>query len=137
MVSEIEHVKVLFVDDEQKSALNYVTFLKKHCHEVHIAQDGIIALNKYKKFKPDLIFLDINLPNLSGIDVLKNIRQKDLTTKVIIFTAHSELHYYNKVSELGITEYLLKPISRLELKEVLYLVKQEIIEEKRRIDGDR
>ncbi|QOY52757.1 response regulator transcription factor [Candidatus Sulfurimonas baltica] len=117
---------ILFVEDEDATRENYVRFLKKYYENVYEACDGEEAYKIYKDKKPHILIVDINIPKLSGINLLKKIRENDHSIKVIMLTAHSETHYLLEATELMLTKYLIKPITRDELKNALNLVLQEL-----------
>ena len=126
MNTDIHSFKILFVEDEQALRENYVTYLKRYFIDVYEAEDGEEAYEIYKEKKPHILIVDINIPKMNGIDLLKKIREEDHTTKAIILSAHSDVSYLLKATELKLTKYLVKPISRQEIKEALELVVQEL-----------
>ena len=123
---DFEKMKLLFVDDQAQTTQNYIEYLKRYCYVVDTAQDGIQAYKKYHEFKPDIILLDINMPKMDGIELLKRIRKTDSKTRIIMFTAHNESEWTQKILDLGTTEYLHKPVSRVTLKDALQKAKDEL-----------
>ncbi len=119
---------ILFVEDEIEIRKNYVTYLTMFFKEVYEASDGEEAYKIYEEKKPDILVLDINIPKLSGLELLKKIRQDDTRTKAIMLTAHSDTKLLLEAVELKLTKYLIKPISRKELKDSLTLVILELDE---------
>ncbi|MGB5919321.1 response regulator transcription factor [Arcobacter sp.] len=119
MSEEIYPYKVLFVEDEEIIRENYTTYLKMLFKEVYEAKDGEIALKLYKEKKPDIMIIDIHLPKLNGIELLKKIRENDHSTKAIMLTAHTDKTFLLDAAALKLTKYLVKPISRKELKDAL------------------
>jgi two-component system alkaline phosphatase synthesis response regulator PhoP len=106
--------KILLVDDE-KSILDLVeAYLKPEGYEVHTASDGPGGLKAAQAFKPDLIVLDIMLPGMDGLEVLRQLR-KTSNAYVILLTAKTE--EMDKVVGLsvGADDYLTKPFSPREL----------------------
>jgi len=122
MSSTKEAYSVLYIEDEKDMRANYVNYLSRHFEKVDEAADGEEAYEKYKKDRPDIMIVDINLPKLNGLDLIKKIRKEDHSTKVIMLTAHSETKYLLEATELKLTKYLVKPVSRSELKDALNLV---------------
>ena len=110
---------VLFIEDEKAIRDNYVNYLKKHFKNVYEAEDGEIAYEIYKSKHPELLIVDINIPKLNGLDLLKKIRETDRETKAIVLTAHADVKYLLEATELNLTKYLVKPITRQELKDAL------------------
>ena len=119
MNQEINPYSVLFIEDEKAIRDNYVSYLKKHFRNVYEAEDGESAYKIYKEKTPELLIVDINIPKLNGLDLLKKIRETDRETKAIMLTAHADVKYLLQATELNLTKYLVKPITRLELKEAL------------------
>ena len=117
---------ILFVEDEDEIRRNFVIHLKKYFKNVYEARDGEEGYSLYRKFKPDILFIDINLPKLNGLDLVKKIREFDQQSKIIILTAHFNSPYLHKATELKLTKYLVKPISRAMLSEALNLAIEEL-----------
>ncbi|QKF83532.1 response regulator transcription factor [Halarcobacter ebronensis] len=110
---------LLYAEDEVETRENYERYLKRYFKEVYVASNGLDALQIYKKHKPNILLLDINMPGLNGLELTKQIREQDKTTRIIILTAHLEQDKLLFAAELNLTKYLPKPISRLHLKEAL------------------
>ena len=86
------------------------------------ASDGIECLEKLKNVKPDILLLDINMPNMNGIDVLKELKGKNDPLKVLILTVHSEVEYLVKAVDIGANGYILKDSGSAELKQAINAV---------------
>jgi len=112
---------ILLVEDEIEIRHNFVLYLKHFFKAVYEASNGNEAYSIYKDKKPDIMIIDINLPSMNGLELLSKIRQNDHTTRALMLTAHAHSEYLMKATELKLTKYLLKPISRAELKEALEL----------------
>ncbi len=123
---EQQPYSILFIEDEDETRENYVKYLKRYFIDVYEARDGESALKIYIDKKPNILIIDINLPKISGIELLEIIRKKDHTTKALMLTAHSSTNFLLKATELKLTKYLIKPISRNELKDALDLVIKEL-----------
>ena len=128
---DFEHIKILFVDDQTDTIKNYIEYLRRYCYVVDTAVNGIDAYKKYHEFKPDIILLDINMPKMDGMELLKRIRKEDSVTRIIMFTAQNESSLTQKALELGTTQYLHKPVSRVKLKGALQKAKKEMVELKK------
>lgn len=118
--------KILFIEDENNIRNNYVQYLNLYFDEVFQASDGLEAYEIYKEKEPHIMIIDINLPKLSGIDLLKSIREKDSKTEVIILSAHSEKEIIQELESLSISTYLVKPVNRKDLKSALSLVTSQL-----------
>ena len=86
------------------------------------ASDGIECLEKLKNVKPDILLLDINMANMNGIDVLKELKEKNDPLKVLILTVHSEVEYLVKAVDIGANGYILKDSGSAELKQAINAV---------------
>ena len=106
--------KVLIVDDDTNICEIIKMYLDNSGYETELAYDGREAIEKFKSFNPNLVILDIMLPYVDGIDVLKWIR-KENDTPVIMLTAKGET--FDKVLglELGADDYMVKPFEPKEL----------------------
>lgn len=102
-------MKILVVDDEDLARQKIVRFLSesKTLFEIREASNGLQALEMAAKFQPDLIFLDIEMPGLNGLQVLQNLENR--SAKIIFQTAYDE--YAIKAFEENACDYLLKPFS--------------------------
>lgn len=110
---------VLLIDDE-KDFLETITFwLSNRGYKVMTCYSGKEALEFLAKQKPYLIFLDINMPDMNGIDVLKKIREKDKKTPVIMLTAASTKERIEKTQDLGISGFFPKNESLEDLAKLL------------------
>ncbi|MBN1274638.1 MAG: sigma-54-dependent Fis family transcriptional regulator [Candidatus Aminicenantes bacterium] len=107
---------ILVVDDEILTLNNMKKVLEKENYEVHLADSGEKALELHETYKPDLVLLDLMLPGISGIEVLKRIKEKERETIVVMMTAYEILEKAVEAMKLGAYDYLLKPFKINELK---------------------
>jgi len=119
MDSETTPYNILFIEDEVTIRENYVRFLKRYFENVYEAGDGEEALEIYQEKKIDIMIVDINLPKLSGIDFLKIVREDNHTVRAIMLTANSDVDTLLSAIDLKLSQYLVKPITRDELKTAL------------------
>tara|TARA_B100000530_G_scaffold158983_1_gene100079 strand:+ start:6189 stop:6863 length:675 start_codon:yes stop_codon:yes gene_type:complete len=108
----IENSKILLVDDEE-DILEFLSYnLKKEGFRIDTANNGISALKKLEKSKPDLIILDVMMPEMDGIEVCEKIREKDKFEDVLILflTARSEEYSELAGFSAGADDYITKPI---------------------------
>ena len=107
--------KILLVDDEAAITDNLAPFLGRAGYVVEVAADGQEALEKTASFQPDLIVLDVLMPRLDGRAVLRQLRQKDDWTSVILLTQVGESVERAMALEEGADDYLNKPFDPQEL----------------------
>ena len=116
--------KVLIIEDDTTLRSAYDTVLKKEGYETATASDGAEGLDEADKSSPDVILLDMLMPNLHGLDFLKayDLKGKNKGTKVVVFSNMSAPSDVKDAIELGATKYLTK--SSFTPKEVVMLVKE-------------
>ena len=107
--------KILLVDDEAAITDNLAPFLSRTGYTVEVASDGQEALDKVAEFCPDLIILDVLMPRLDGRAVLRELRQRDDWTSVILLTQVGESVERAMALEEGADDYLNKPFDPQEL----------------------
>jgi len=125
MRNDKSQYSILFVEDEKEIRDNYTKYLKRHFSEVYEAEDGLEGYEIYKDKKPELMIVDINLPKMNGIELLQKIRQTDHSVKVIMLTANSDQTNLLSATELKLVKYLVKPITRDDLKNALDMAIEE------------
>lgn len=103
--------KILIVDDEPSFCELLKTLLKSHGHEAITAYTGRDALDSFMQCRPDFTLLDLRMPEMSGIEVLKNIRAIDPKAVVMILTAWSTDEMEQQARRLGATDFLSKALS--------------------------
>ena len=108
-------MRILLVEDEEKVARFVERGLKAELYVVDIAPDGATALHYAQEFSYDLAILDLNLPDMSGNDVLRSIRKSGASVPVLILTARDSIPEKVESFERGADDYLTKPFSFTEL----------------------
>lgn len=114
-------LKLLYVEDDEESRIPTLEMLRNFFIDISVAEDGQEALKLYNKNKFDLIISDINMPKLSGVEMLKEIRKTDSEIPVLIFSAHNEVKYFIETIKLGVDGYILKP---LEFSQFILVIKK-------------
>lgn len=111
----MNHAKILLIEDEKKIARLLKLELEYEGYDVKTAEDGATGLEWFKSEPWDLVLLDVMIPQLSGMEVLRRIRASDSVTPVILVTARDSLP--DKVSglDLGANDYITKPFAIEEL----------------------
>ena len=113
--------KILVVDDEPDITASFQSFFGKRGFLVNTTASGKDALNIIKISNPDLVFLDLTISEMQGIEVLKELRQNDKKTKVIVVTGHTleSEREDREFQSLGVSAYLNKPINLEKLLEIV------------------
>jgi len=102
--------RIMIVDDSEELRLAIKDFLLIHNHNVVAeASDGIEAIEKYHSEKPELVFLDLTIPKLDGLSVLKKIQFQDPTSKIIVITGNDDMKIFEDCTRLGVLAFLIKP----------------------------
>ncbi|MEO1032004.1 MAG: response regulator transcription factor [Bacteroidota bacterium] len=108
---------ILIADDHPILLRGLETFLQDHNHNViATCTDGKTAYNAIVKHKPDISILDIDMPNLTGIEIAKNCKRHNLNTKIILITLHKEKKIYENAMRYNIHGYLLKEFALNEIE---------------------
>ena len=115
-----KNISILVAEDEEELREYLVEYLQLFFKNVYSAKCGQEAYLTYLDKSPDIILSDINMPNLDGLSMISQIRKKDLNTKIIIMSAHSDKEKLLQAVELNLVTYLIKPIKIETLKKVLF-----------------
>jgi CheY-like chemotaxis protein len=108
--TNLDDVRVLFVEDDEAIAQMYKLKLELDGYQVDVAPDGEVALQMARSSLPDIIFLDIRLPKLGGLEVLEALRADPQTQRVpvVILSSHSEKELVERGAKLGALDHLIK-----------------------------
>lgn len=128
--------KVMLVDDEKliiEGLKNIIDWNEIGLEVVDMALNGKEALDKFTENKVDIIITDINMPRMTGLKLIKNIRDINLETKFIILTGYDEFSYAKEAIKYGVENYILKPINEEELKETLIHIVKDLEKKDKKI----
>ena len=109
--------KLLIVDDEAGIVEEVKLFFEEEGFKVYTADTGKEGMDWLLKVKPDVLLLDMKLPDMSGIDVLQFSKEKSPGTKVIVNTGYVDQHVIDEAEKLGRDAFLQKPFNLERLKE--------------------
>lgn len=101
--------KVLYIEDQEDVRQQTKKILENFFGHIHLAKNGEEGLDKFKKNSFDIIFTDLEMPIMNGIDMIKNIRSIDKNIPIVIFSAYSDTEYFIQTINLDINGYILKP----------------------------
>ncbi len=104
------NIQILVADDHPIFRKGLIRTIEAHpsFNIIAEANDGVQALNKIKELKPDIAILDISMPKMSGLEIVKKIRNLNLDVKIIILTMYSDEEFFNQAIELDIKGYISK-----------------------------
>ena len=108
-------VRILCVDDEHAIRTLLKSQLEQEGYDVDMAEDGDVAIGKLEKSPFDVVLLDIRMPKVGGIEVLKHIRDSGMKPRVIMLTAVDDLTIAMESVRLGANDYLTKPFDTEDL----------------------
>jgi len=112
--------KVLVVEDEVLTRTSLAQILDSYFDEVHYADDGHIGLEMYYKIKPDIIFTDIVMPTMNGIDMIQQINKSDDHKPIIIlFSAFDTTISAEELKEIGVFQMMVKPFKMKTLEKLI------------------
>ncbi|MFC7682176.1 response regulator [Paenibacillus sp. GCM10028914] len=108
--------KVLIVDDQNGIRILLMEVFSSEGYETYQAANGKIALDIVKKNEPDLVLLDMKIPGMDGLEILKHIKQMNPNIKVIMMTAYGELDMIKEATDLGALMHFTKPFDIDEMR---------------------
>jgi len=111
LLAKLQNLTILYAEDEEGIRKNIADSLRYYAKEVYEAGDGEEAFLLYEQKKPDIIFSDIHMPNMDGIEFVKKVRQSDMKTPVVMITAHTDKKYLLDAVELHMEKYFVKPLN--------------------------
>ncbi len=115
-------MKIIIVEDEKSIRNGLARMLPKLDPEYEVmgtAKDGLEGCELIRSTEPDLVIMDIEMPEMDGLTMLEKLREEGFSGKAVVLTAYSDFSYAKRAIELGIENYLLKPIKIEELKKTL------------------
>lgn len=113
---------VLIVEDEPLEGIALAGNVKRiygDTFEILRAEDGLEALEICERKAPDIALVDINIPGISGLELIQTLMKKDFKGKILIITAYDTSDYIRQALSLGVIDYLLKPVHTKELQEAM------------------
>lgn len=116
---EIKPYTVLIIDDEESMRDSCRQVLEKQGFLVKAAPDGKSGLEMVDSVKPDIVILDLKMPGLQGIDVLKELRKSDPQSVVIVITGYPSIESGIEAMKCGAYDFLIKPFTPQELRMII------------------
>ncbi len=118
--------KILYVEDDISIQKEMTQYLKKLFLEVHTAENGRDALNLYNNNTFDIVITDLSMPVMSGLEMLKKIKQTNKDQPILITSAHNETKYMIEAIRLGVDGYIIKPFEYEQLNKELFKIVEKL-----------
>ena len=122
----LKNLKVLLVEDEEKLASLLKNAIGDSFYSFTLAKDGKEGLEKFLSHTPDIVITDIMMPNVTGLEMAKEIRKVDENTPIIILSAFSESDKFLDAIDIGVVKYFIKPFDPDELLEYIQSIAKKI-----------
>ena len=132
-----KNLTVLYVEDDDILRDSIYKYLKRIFKDIVCAIDGKNGLELYKDRKFDIVITDIEMPNLNGIDMSKNIKKLDKDQEIIIISAYTNTNYFVNSIQIGISGYIIKPIEYSQMNDILYRTAIRVYEHKKIIEYEK
>ena len=117
-----KNIKVLFVEDNEVTRKEVQEILKMFFDKIITASDGLDGLKKFDENDIDLIITDIKMPQMDGLKMIEQIRAKNISIPIVVFSAHEESEYLLKAIELNVDGFLSKPININKFIQIIYKI---------------
>lgn len=111
--------KLLIVDDQNGIRVLLMEVFSSEGYETFQASNGKLALEIVRRESPDLVLLDMKIPGMDGLDILKHVKTIDPSIKVIMMTAYGELDLIKEATDLGAISHFTKPFDIDELRQAV------------------
>ncbi len=128
IIEYTKNLSILFVEDDDELRINTAEILKNFFQKVEIACNGEEAMEIYLKSPSDIILTDIRMPKVNGVELTKNIYDINDKQAVIVLSAHDESKYLLPLINLGIEQFIKKPIDFQELLGALLKTSRQIVD---------
>ena len=116
----IQLARILIVDDAKFMRMTLTNILKKANHEiVGEAENGKIGVEMYRRYKPDLVTMDVTMPEMSGIDAVKTIKSQFPDARIIMCSAMGQQKMVVEAIEMGAKDFIVKPFDESRVQDAI------------------
>lgn len=122
-------VKLLIADDEdiiRNGIAKYVQLHTDRFEKVLLADNGADALEMIMRYRPEVILLDVQMPKKDGIEILKDMKNSEIVSQVVILSGYDEFKYAQQAVRYGARDYLLKPVRSADILRMLLEIADEV-----------
>jgi signal transduction histidine kinase len=137
MNDTLKQFSILYVEDETEVREALSDILSMKFDKLYVAPNGEEGLEAYHKYSPDLVVTDIKMPRMDGIELTKAIREDNKDIPIIITSAHSETEYFIDLIDLGVDQYIIKPIRGKKFFDALYKATKALVYKKELIQKNQ
>ena len=109
----------MVVDDDPFMRINYKRMLVENGFDVAEAANGVEAISVYEDFQPDMVLMDINMPEMDGLAALKEIKKMDPSAKVAMLTAMGQQALVMEAFKTGAMDFVIKPVDEQQILGVI------------------
>ncbi|MCI9463515.1 MAG: response regulator transcription factor [Lachnospiraceae bacterium] len=117
-------IEVMIADDHilMREGIKQLLEFDGNIRVIAEAGNGSECLEKLKVFHPDVLLLDINMPEINGMEVLKKVKADKVDSKILMLTVHNEVEYLIRALDIGVDGYIMKDSESSELKKAIYMI---------------
>jgi len=131
IVEETKKLKVMVLEDDPDTNDLMSRTLRNFFAEVYPALDGETALELYNKYQPDIIFVDIILPGKDGLEIAREIREKNPKQMIVVVSASDDMGNISEAVKIGVNNFIRKPINTDKMIDVLKDIVTDIKKQKK------
>ena len=112
----------IFVVDDDQGILDSFDAMLGDDYQLYMANNGVDALRYLDRYQPCLMFLDLKMPQMNGLELLKNVAARNLSTVIVVVTALPQEQYRELANQYGVYRYLQKPLDVNEVENIAAVV---------------
>ena len=127
-----QHINILYVEDDETISEQFETLFRKVFRHIDVVHDGKEGLQRYKESVYDIVITDIEMPNMNGIELIKEIKKINQNQLIVVTSAYNDAKYLQELIESGVEKFLLKPFDMSRLFSDISRIISTIYNEKRK-----
>lgn len=119
MYNFLKNKTALYIEDELSVLRNISTLMRSYFDRFYIAVDGEAGYKLFQENKIDVLLVDIELPKINGLELIKKIRKENIDIPIVVISAYTKTDYLLESIELNLTKYIVKPLTTKKIHELL------------------